>query len=153
MEGLITERLNDFREQEKRKANVKTYGIKELDSDEAERVEEIDKTKVTQFFNEQLKVQSVRIPSTKRVGKKTSQSDAANNTSGYIRPIKITLDSEALKHRIYKQYWTLKGQKVKLSYGLSNDHTRGETVRYKQLKEELARRESQGDDSWLISKR
>ena len=46
----------------------------------------------------------------------------------------------------------LKGQKLKLSYGLSNDHTKGETVRYKQLKEELARRESQGDDSWKISK-
>ena len=117
MDGLVTERLNYFREQEIRKASVIIYGIKELDSDEAERVEEIDKTKVTQFFNEELKVQSVRIHSTKRVGKKTLQSDAANNTSGYIRPIKLTLDSKALKHRIYKQYWRLKGQKVKLSYG------------------------------------
>ena len=57
MDGL---RLNYFGEQEKRKANVMIYGIKEPDSDEAESVEEIDKTKVTQFLNEELKVQSVR---------------------------------------------------------------------------------------------
>ena len=44
MDGLITERLNDFREQEKRKANVMIYGIKKPDSDEAESAEEIDKT-------------------------------------------------------------------------------------------------------------
>ena len=50
MDGLITERLNDFREQEKRKANVMIYGIKEPDSDEAESAEEIDKTKITQFL-------------------------------------------------------------------------------------------------------
>ena len=32
------------------------YGIKEPDSDKAKSAEERDKTKVTQFFNEELKV-------------------------------------------------------------------------------------------------
>ena len=63
---------------------------------EGESAEEIDKTKVIHFFNEEQKIQSVRIRSLKRVGKKTAQSDAPNNTSGYSRPVKVTLDSEAL---------------------------------------------------------
>ena len=58
--------------------------------------------------------------SMRRVGKieESEVTDAATNVPKSRRSLKdlVVLDSVGLKHRVCKQYWSLTGQKVKLTW-------------------------------------
>ena len=49
-----------------------------------------------------------------------------------------------------KNYWAKKDQKLDLQFGISNDHTRFESMRYTKLKEKLNELKDKGEDDWCI---
>ena len=73
IDEAVSKQIDDFKEKEKRKANVIIYNIKELDEqDEAEdttTAQDYDQEKGNKFIEEDLKITRAEIRETKRVGK------------------------------------------------------------------------------------
>ena len=157
VQQAVEKEMNDWKEREKRRANIMIYGVDEKDEETAVS----DKEKVVNFLEGQLEIKDFKIIKLFRVGKKSSvtpiegtevQGATAISRNNRPRPIKVTFSSASEKNKLMTKYKEKKDKKDKLDFGVSSDFTKSETQKYQSLKTELKRKEEAGEKGWYIRK-
>lgn len=137
------EAIQEFNERSKRKSNLVLFGIPEPDNTvvnhERQNHDKNEVQRVIQFISPDLNISNTSLT---RLGK-------YDPTKAYPRPIKISLDSEQLVHKVIKNANKLRNSQynnIKLSF----DRTPRQIEYYRSVKSQLTERQSQGESNLKI---
>ena len=148
MKAFVNEMLDDKKEMEEKHNNVIMFNIGELEVEDEEKEEEHDVKKVKEVISVILPDLAESIEITKKTVKRCGY-----KKKDKTRPIRLKLDDNATKGKIFVNAWKLREKDNYKKIGISNDKTKKEIMKDRELKAQLMdKKKATGEDDWMIYK-
>ena len=145
IEAHMNQLFDEQKERDEKKNNVIIYNVEEEEESDAEKEMEGDIKKVR-------KILSVVLPDPNVVTLTASNvSRCGYRKENKTRPVKVKLNDNSLKGRIFVNSWKLKEKEEFRRIGISNDKTKAEQMKDRELRARLEEKKQQtGEDDWII---
>lgn len=139
--GHAAEAIHELKDRDYKRKNLIVFGLKELDSEEAEERKAHDMGAISTMLESNFTEVSRDKLRVYRIGRREQ---------GKVRPVRVIMASETDVRKVIKHASNIKNSPQYLGLGFSTDKTKQQLQEYKLIKEELKNRVDKGGENLCI---